>query len=412
MQEAQLTYETRRQEYLRVVEEIREQLEKAPDEYRQRFDEIFARYNQICAEERERVIAAGGLHILGTERHESRRIDNQLRGRAGRQGDPGSSRFYLSLEDDLMRIFGSDRIKGLMGRLGMEEGEPIEAGMVTRAIERAQKQVEGRNFEMRKHLLEYDDVMNKQREAIYTLRKDILEGREGRDYVLGIARDVVNYVVETHCPEKADPRDWELEAIVTDMLAYFNLPVGELDSDLEELGIDELKDSLWQAVEAKYAAKEERLGSELMRLFERDILLRVVDGAWKDHLLALDHLKEGIGLRGYGQRDPLQEYKRESFELFQAMKERVEDTILKTLFRLEPVSEEQLAEQQRRRRLAGPATRFQLSAPPKEASGRQRPATVVRDGEKVGRNDPCPCGSGKKYKKCHGAPEAVGAGTA
>ncbi len=370
------------------------------------------RYGEACAEDKQNVLAAGGLHILGTERHESRRVDNQLRGRSGRQGDPGSSRFYLSLEDDLMRIFGSDRIKGLMGRLGMEEGEPIEAGMVTRAIERAQKQVEGRNFEMRKHLLEYDDVMNKQREAIYTLRKDILEGREGRDYVLGIARDVVNYVVETHCPEKADPRDWELEAIVTDMLAYFNLPVGELDSDLEELGIDELKDSLWQAVEAKYAAKEERLGSELMRLFERDILLRVVDGAWKDHLLALDHLKEGIGLRGYGQRDPLQEYKRESFELFQAMKERVEDTILKTLFRLEPVSEEQLAEQQRRRRLAGPATRFQLSAPPKEASGRQRPATVVRDGEKVGRNDPCPCGSGKKYKKCHGAPEAVGAGTA
>jgi preprotein translocase subunit SecA len=307
-----------------------------------------------------------------------------------------------------MRIFGADRVKGLMGRLGMQEGEPIEAGMVSRAIERAQKQVEGRNFEIRKNLLEYDDVMNKQREAIYQLRRDILEGREGREYVLHVARDILGFVVESHCPEKADPRDWDLAQISTDVLAYFNIPVSELGFDLDELGVDELRERLAAAVEARYAEREERLGAELMRLLERDVLLRVVDQSWKDHLLALDHLKEGIGLRGYGQRDPKQEYKKESFELFQAMKERVEDTVVKTLFRIEPVSEDQMAEQRRRRQTA--PSGFQLSAPPKSSGAPpQRPQTVVRHGDKVGRNDPCPCGSGKKYKKCHGAPTTVGA---
>jgi preprotein translocase subunit SecA len=243
--------------------------------------------------------------------------------------------------------------------------------------------------------------MNKQREAVYQLRRDILEGREGREYVFKTAGDILDYVIETHCPEKADPRDWNLSEVATDLLAYFNINVSDLDLDLEELGIDELREELGKAAEAKYLEKGERLGEELMRLFERDVLLRVVDQSWKDHLLALDHLKEGIGLRGYGQRDPKQEYKRESFELFAAMKERIEDTAIKTLFRLEPVSQEQMDEQRRKRRESARAP-MNLTAPPKVAVPTM-PKTVVRKGEKVGRNDPCPCGSGKKYKKCCGS---------
>ncbi|MGE5233574.1 MAG: preprotein translocase subunit SecA [Acidobacteriota bacterium] len=373
-----------------------------PDKY----EEALKRYTEVCAGERDEVLAAGGLHILGTERHESRRIDNQLRGRSGRQGDPGSSRFYLSLEDDLMRIFGSDRIQGLMGRLGMEEGEAIEHRMVSKAIERAQKQVEGRNFETRKHLLEYDDVMNKQREAIYQLRKDILEGREGREYIEKIAGDVVDLMVESNCSAKVDPRDWNLAELATDLLAYFNMDFHALDLDIEELGVDAFREELRARVLARYTEREQLFGPEIMRLVERDVMLRVVDGSWKDHLLALDHLKEGIGLRGYGQRDPLQEYKVESFDLFQAMKERVEDTVLKTLFRLEPVTEEELAEERRRKR--APQRNVQLSAPPK-SSEPEKPHTVVRKEPKIGRNDPCWCGSGKKYKKCHGAAAHAGA---
>ncbi len=368
--------------------------ESESDDYRAALE----RYTTECALEKVDVLEAGGLHILGTERHESRRIDNQLRGRSGRQGDPGSSRFYLSLEDDLMRIFGSERIQGLMGKLGMEEGEAIEHKMVSRAIERAQRQVEGRNFEMRKNLLEYDDVMNKQREAIYELRNGIQDGREGRDYVLKISGDVLDYMIETHCPERLDPRDWETDEIATDMLAYFNINLAETEINVEELGIDELRKVLGGLAQESYDEKEERLGADLMRALERHILLQTVDHSWKDHLLALDHLKEGIGLRGYGQRDPKQEYKRESFDLFQAMKERIEDTAIKTIFRAEPLSEEQIAEQRGRRR-ATTRSNYQFSAPPKAASP-PRPKTVVRATEKVGRNEPCPCGSGKKYKKC------------
>ncbi|HYU35982.1 MAG TPA: preprotein translocase subunit SecA, partial [Thermoanaerobaculia bacterium] len=352
----------------------------------EKYQEALARYQEIWARERDDVLAAGGLHILGTERHESRRIDNQLRGRSGRQGDPGSSRFYLSLEDDLMRIFGSDRIQGLMGKLGMEEGEAIEHGMVSKAIERAQKQVEARNFEMRKHLLEYDDVMNKQREAIYKLRRDILEGKEGRDYVLGIAANIVDALLETHCSERLDPEEWDLKGLRTELLAYFNLNAQELGLKLEELGIEELRETLQSAVEERYAEREARHEPELYRSFERAIMLNSVDVAWKDHLLALDHLKEGIGLRGYGQRDPLNEYKRESFELFQAMKDRVEDDIVQKLFRYEPVTEEQLAEQ-RRRREAVQAPRIELSAPPK-VEGPSRSQPTVNKEAKVGRNDP------------------------
>ncbi|OQC41181.1 MAG: preprotein translocase subunit SecA [Acidobacteria bacterium ADurb.Bin051] len=370
------------------------------------YAEALARYREICARERVEVLAAGGLHIVGTERHESRRIDNQLRGRSGRQGDPGSSRFFLSLEDDLMRIFGSDRIQGLMGRLGMQKGEAIEHRMVTRAIERAQKQVEGRNFETRKHLLEYDDVMNKQREAIYQLRSDILEGREGHDYVLGLARDILDERIDTHCPEKTDPRDWTLSELAKEILAFFDLNLYGLGLDFEKLGIEELRSRLWEAIAAKYREKEERLGSELMQVLERDVMLRFVDLAWKDHLLALDHLKEGIGLRGYGQRDPLNEYKRESYELFSELKERVEDTVVKTLFRLEPVSEQKMADQRSRRE--APAPRLVFSAPSLAAPAAGQPGAGGARLPKVGRNDPCPCGSGKKYKKCHGATGSAG----
>ncbi|MGE0641814.1 MAG: preprotein translocase subunit SecA [Thermoanaerobaculia bacterium] len=383
------------------------------------------RYTESCVAEREEVLAAGGLHILGTERHESRRIDNQLRGRAGRQGDVGSSRFFLSLEDDLMRLFGSERIQGLMGRLGMEEGEAIEHGMVSKAIERAQKQVEGRNFETRKHLLEYDDVMNKQREAIYQLRRDIFDGKEGKEYVLGIGRDVLESLVATHCPEKIDPSEWTLSDLVKEVIAYFDIDLHEAGIDLSKSTADEIIEQVWGLAQAKYDEKESRLGSELMRMLERDVMLRYVDMAWKDHLFALDHLKEGIGLRGYGQRDPLQEYKKESYELFQALKERVEDTVLKTLFRMEPVSEQQLEEQRNRRERAQAAPqRLVFSAPALAAPARpsaggpaaqpapfgrppaapqMAPVQTIRTDDKVGRNDPCPCGSGKKYKKCHGA---------
>ena len=370
-----------------------------PEEDPEGYAEAVARYKELCAGEREEVVAAGGVHILGTERHESRRIDNQLRGRSGRQGDPGSSRFHLSLEDDLMRIFGSERIQGMMGRLGMEEGEAIEHKWVTKAIERAQKQVEGRNFEVRKHLLKYDDVMNKQREALYNLRREVLEGKESRELVMRVSGDILDDAIATHCSEDVDPRDWALAELATDVRSAFDIDVYKLGKNLEELGIDELRDHLWQAIESKYVDKEEKHGAETVRALERNITLQVLDGAWKDHLLALDYLKEGIGLRGYGQKDPLNEYKRESFDLFEAMKTRFEDTIVSQLFRVEPISEEEYQER-RRRMIEEMRRRMQFSAPAKTA---QKVQTVKRKTPKVGRNAPCPCGSGKKYKKCHGA---------
>nr|XP_061812158.1 protein translocase subunit SecA-like [Nerophis lumbriciformis] len=379
--------------------------ETEPEDYAK----ALAHYTESCQGERDLVLAAGGLHILGTERHESRRIDNQLRGRSGRQGDPGSSRFFLSFEDDLMRIFmGTDRIKGILDRIGMQEGEAIEHRMVTRAIERAQTQVEGRNFEMRKHLLKYDDVMNKQREAIYALRREILEGEETRDYSIRVAGDILDDGIGTHCPDDADPRDWNLTELSTDMLYAFDIDTHKIEADLDELGIEELRETLWSEIQGKYVAKEERLTEEVMRAMERHIMLQVVDGSWKDHLLALDHLKEGINLRAHGQRDPLNEYKRESFELFDAMKTRMEDQIIRGVFRAEPASEEEIAE--RRRQMADRMRkRFQFSAPAKTQAPK-KVATIQRNDEKVGRNDPCPCGSGKKYKKCHGARNQLGAG--
>ena len=393
------------------------------------WERIVAQFTAQTAAEHEQVVEAGGLHIIGTERHESRRIDNQLRGRAGRQGDPGSSRFYLSLEDDLMRIFGSDRISGLMERLGMEEGVPIEHGMVTKAIERAQKQVEAQNFSMRKHLLEYDDVMNKQRENVYTLRRELLDGQvhwddqvvDSRQYLMTLAEDLVDQAVEASCGREVDPEDWDVDGLKQAVGDLAGLPADTLGAlDLADKNPDEMNDALWTTVKDRYEEKEQAVETEILRRVERDVMLQIVDSQWKDHLYSLDHLKEGIGLRGYAQKDPLVEYKRESFELFQAMKERIDTEMVRYLWRLRPVPQGEdpaasrpAARQRAPVTLNDPGARAPAFAGAPAAGGSPRPArtggddaavrTVRRDNPKVGRNDPCPCGSGKKYKKCHGA---------
>ncbi|HZM69678.1 MAG TPA: preprotein translocase subunit SecA [Candidatus Cryosericum sp.] len=359
------------------------------------WQEILERCRVRCREEHDQVVALGGLHILGTERHEARRIDNQLRGRAGRQGDPGSSRFYLSLEDDLMRIFGSDRISGLMQRLGMEEGVPIEHRMVTRAIERAQKQVEARNFEVRKHLLEYDDVNNKQRTEIYRLRRELLEGRGQKEYLLQKAEEILNHVLDSTCDPAADPDEWSPEDLRTGMLKYFGIDAQALGFDWKSISAPQLRESLLERMRSRYDEKETALGAEMMRQHERTLMLFIIDTAWKDHLLAMDHLKEGIGLRGYGQRDPLTEYKKESFTMFGMMKERIEDEMVTNLWRVDPVVRSGQEEMRRSRQRD-----LSYTAPVKEA-----PQPEKRAAGRVGRNDPCPCGSGKKYKKCHGSGE-------
>jgi len=413
---------------------------------RQQYEQIFAHYKKQTDVEHDEVVALGGLHIIATERHEARRIDNQLRGRAGRQGDPGSSRFYLSLEDDLMRIFGSDRISGLMQRLGMEEGVPIEHNMVTKAIERAQKQVEAQNFSVRKHLLEYDDVMNKQRESIYALRRELLDGRvryteedtlDIRSYLLALAEDLAANTVTQYASSDTDPESWDLEALAKAVTEVFGFDPEEQEQ-LEFGGLtpDQMTDLVWKIALDKYEKKEKLVGEpEILHRVERDIMLQIVDSQWKDHLYSLDHLKEGIGLRGYGQRDPLVEYKKESFELFQAMRERIEEEMVRYLWRLMPVAGEGVGgspvptRPQPRRPSpsqmmlnspsAAPSSPFGAirggGAPPSSSPrGGQppRPARtggddvvrqVKREEPKVGRNEPCPCGSGKKYKKCHGA---------
>ena len=412
------------------------------------WERIFSYFQRQTVAEHDGVVNVGGLHILGTERHEARRIDNQLRGRAGRQGDPGSSRFYLSLEDDLMRIFGSDRIAGLMQRLGMEEGVPIEHGMVTRAILRAQTQVEAQNFSVRKHLLEYDDVMNKQRESVYTLRREILEGTtihlteeelvDTRGYILALAEELLEDQVERFAGKQLDVEEWDIPALIREASRVFGLDTQVLEGlELDEKDTEAIVDAIWERAKASYAEKEAIVGPELMRRVERDVMLQIVDTQWKDHLYSLDHLKEGIGLRGYGQRDPLVEYKKESFAMFQDMKARIEEEMVRYLFWLRPVATEEGARVSRpapRRatpitlnnpaaesvpafagaaRVSAPASARQAKGPEEFGSGEApRPArtggddvikTVKRDEPKVGRNDPCPCGSGKKYKKCHGA---------
>ena len=354
-------------------------------------------------EEHENVVEMGGLHILGTERHESRRIDNQLRGRAGRQGDPGSSRFFLSLEDDLMRIFATDAIQRIMGKLWAEEGMPLESPMVTRAIERAQKQVEMRNFETRKHLLEYDDVNNKQRNEIYSLRRNLLAGKDQREYVEEKAQDILEWLVDENLGAYKDPGDWQTDAFRQQFHEYFGIDAEHDGFRVEETNLDEIAPALWERLKAHYAAKDDKVGPDMMRQYERHILLQIIDASWKDHLLAMDHLKEGIGLRAYGQRDPLVEYKKESFEMFGQMKERIESEATKFLFRLEPMTEEEHRREQERRR-AEQQRIFEAASRSKAGeTAKGGIKTVKRKVAKVGRNDPCPCGSGKKYKKCHGA---------
>ncbi len=364
-----------------------------------------AKYRQKCAGEKEKVLGAGGLFILGTERHEARRIDNQLRGRSGRQGDPGASRFILSLEDDLMRIFASDRLRELMRRLGMDEDIPIESRMVTRSIERAQKQVEGRNFETRKHLLKYDDVMNKQRESVYRLRRDILEGRNVRDWILRASRDIVGAAIDANCPEEKHFDEWDRDGLERELKEMFGLSLADGDVAWEQATRPGLEQALTAAMEARYETRRTTLGDDAFERLEKYILISVLDAQWKDHLLALDHLKEGISMRAYAQRDPLVEYKRESFELFQDMMERVEDQVIKYLFRVELVEDVP----QRRRQVQTYSSKAEASAlagerpEARQSPGAGPPTTVRRQTPKVGRNHPCPCGSGKKYKKCCGA---------
>jgi preprotein translocase subunit SecA len=408
------------------------------------WDRIFTHFKRQCEDEHKQVVNLGGLHIIGTERHEARRIDNQLRGRAGRQGDPGSSRFYLSLEDDLMRIFGSDRISGLMQRLGMEEGVPIEHGMVSRAIERAQKQVEAQNFAVRKHLLEYDDVMNKQRESVYTLRREILEGKihlseeeisDIRGYVMATAEELFDEKVEEFIGPEVENDEWDIPALQREATQLFALGEDDFASiQFAELNADEIRDALWAKVVARYVDKENIVPREILTRVERDLMLQIVDQQWKDHLYSLDHLKEGIGLRGYGQRDPLVEYKKESFALFQDMRRRIEEEIVRYLWWLKPVVEREGGEPtiaapvrpaakkpvalnynnpaaerpsvftQPQAAPTGMPDELTQDRAPARVGGDDAPIkTVKRDEPKVGRNDPCWCGSGKKFKKCHGA---------
>ena len=398
---------------------------------------VFEEFAAQCKTEHDEVVALGGLHILGTERHEARRIDNQLRGRAGRQGDPGSSRFFLSLEDDLMRIFGGERVKQLMFRLGMTEGVPIESRLISSRIENAQKSVEAQNFDARKHLLEYDDVMNKQRETIYAIRRSALEGKDQRDYVLGIAEDVARELVDTYCPGDQHPGQWNTASFTAEMHAQFGIDAKAAGADPGALNHEELVDATVEAVKNRYAEKEKQLSPDLLRWLERRIILDVVDTQWKDHLLSLDHLKEGIGLRGYGQKDPLVEFKKEAFVLFEDMMTRIDNETVRYLFHVQveqgsapPPQQREVAAAPQQRQMQSAATAVASAAARAEEAPAKLPDFAralekkherqqkdlqfqagaaqaeapkpVKAGAKVGRNDPCPCGSGKKYKKCHG----------
>src|SRR5438270_1258294 len=398
--------------------------------------EALARYKAQTDVEHDEVIGVGGLHILGTERHESRRIDNQLRGRAGRQGDPGSSRFYLALEDDLMRIFAKEWVSNLLQRLGMEEGVPIESKLITRRIETAQKAVEGQNFEARKHLLEYDDVMNKQREAVYGLRRQMLEGVDQKDLILeDYVSGMLGDLLEQHCPPKAHADDWDIKGLKDAIFTRFGVDFIAEGVKPETLNRAELGDAIFAKLKERYDSKEKLIGPEAMRRHERMIMLSVIDQQWKDHLLGMDHLKEGIGLRGYGQHDPLVEYKKESFDMFEAMMQRFQEDTVRYLYLMQILERPPAppAESIEAQDTAAPAhhdgdgngrrphrmvstsaddleeafmrrKRRELEQARMAGAGDAQPVQqVVRGQEKVGRNDPCPCGSGKKYKKCHGA---------
>src|SRR5690349_9034128 len=404
------------------------------------WDATLLKYKQETDQEHDEVVALGGLHILGTERHESRRIDNQLRGRAGRQGDPGSSRFYLSLQDDLLRIFGGERMQNLMLRLGMEEDVPIESRLITKRIAAAQKAVEVQNFEARKHLIEYDDVMNKQRKAVYGLRRALLEGMDQKEHVMDMVRGALATFIDIRCSTGNHPDTWDLSGLRQDVLNQFGHKIDV--NEIAGLQREAIEDVLFEQLAQKYQQKEDLIGADLMRQSERWIMLKVIDDQWKDHLLSIDSLKEGIGLRGYGQKDPLVEYKKESYDLFEAMMDRIEDETVRLLFFLqiaqepgqggrpqlpfnvdedgyeggEDEEEPDSAETQQQRAIAQTSiedftrniqrkkekelAELQMVGGDGSANGSNK---QVIKGDKVGRNDPCPCGSGKKYKKCHGA---------
>jgi preprotein translocase subunit SecA len=393
------------------------------------WQDMLANYKEQTDADHKDVIAAGGLFILGTERHEARRIDNQLRGRAGRQGDPGASRFYLSLEDDLMRIFAKEWVSNLLQRLGMEEGVPIESGLITRRIEAAQKAVEGQNFEARKHVLQYDDVMNKQRQAVYGLRRQLLEGLDQKELILeDYVRDILGGMLDKYCGRDAHPEDWDLKGLKNQVFTQFGVDIEAEGIDGTKLNRQELGDAIFDKLKERYDAKEQLIGGDALRHHERIIMLSVLDQQWKDHLLSMDHLREGIGLRGYGQHDPLVEYKRESFEMFEAMMERFEEETVRYLYLMQVIEapsrpapqptiesgsngsgtptgrqhratttmdDMEAAFQRRKQR--------ELDQARMAGSGSQDAVQQVVRGDKVGRNDPCPCGSGKKYKKCCGA---------
>src|SRR5262249_17678175 len=356
--------------------------------------------------EHDEVVSLGGLHILGTERHESRRIDNQLRGRSGPQGDPGSSPFSLSLQDDLMRIFAGDRVKAIMQRLGMDEGVSIESKMVTKRIEAAQKNVESQNFSIRKHLLEYDDVMNKQRATIYTLRRQLLEQTDQRGEIQSIAQNIIDYLLDQHMNLEQAPDEWDFQGVKVQIAFQFGLDLDEAGIDLNFLERDEIRAAIWRKLEQTSTEKEAVIGDEAMRYYERIIMLNIVDSQWKDHLQAIDHLKEWINQMGYAQKDPLVEYKKQSFDLFEAMLDRIDTETVRSLYHLQVAVEE--PPDQRLHRRAPPRRghiTFTKANATAAAAGEDsgKPRTVVSDHPKIGRNDPCPCGSGKKYKKCHGA---------
>jgi preprotein translocase subunit SecA len=345
------------------------------------------------------VLEAGGLYIIGTERHESRRIDNQLRGRAGRQGDPGSSRFFLSLQDDLLRIFGAERIQGLMDRMGMEEGEPIEHRWISSSVANAQSKVEGRNFDMRKHLLEYDDVLNQQRTIVYGRRRDILADANLKQEVLDMAENIAGALVEQFASKDVPPEEWDWNILNESLMRTFTFRLELTDEAKQDARPDELTALIIDRVHAAYQAREQAFTPPVQRQLEKLVTLQTLDALWKDHLLSMDHLKEGIGLRGYAQKNPLQEYKKEGFELFEEMMQRLETDVVEKVFTVQLARQEDVARLQEHRR-PQPAQMVMSGggALPTPAQA----ATVRRDGDKTGRNDPCPCGSGKKYKKCHG----------
>jgi preprotein translocase subunit SecA len=388
-----------------MAREFLKKEEVDPDEAtEQQWNEVYARAKRIVEDEHKEVVSIGGLHILGTERHESRRIDNQLRGRSGRQGDPGSSRFFLSLEDDLMRIFAGEKVKAIMQRLGMEKGVAIESKMVSKRIAAAQKSVEGRNFEARKHLLEYDDVMNKQRATIYSLRRQLMEEPDQREYILGIARDLLSDITRQYLNPDVAPDDWDSENYKLQIHSIYAFDADSEKIDILNLASAEVEQAIWERLLKHYEQKEKEIGVEAMRTYERIIMLNIIDAQWKDHLLSLDHLKQGIGLVGYGQKDPLVEYKKQSFVLFQEMLDRIDTNTIRSLFNLQIVSGDPPESARRAPRRPSPMTFTgpnQGAAAAGEEAGKVK--TVVRDQPKVGRNELCPCGSGKKYKKCHGA---------